>query len=92
MSATDAGRVCVEKTRETERGQTATADLEVWERTVEPMWLVRIGAQGANGAGWLFCIVGGSVDAPDFWSYGWEALDYLDDERVEWLRHNNERM
>lgn len=68
MTADQAGELCAAEHRNGQgAGDTQIGAPEVYERTVEPAWYVTILAENEFGRYYQECIVGGSVDDPE-WS------------------------
>lgn len=67
-----------------------TGAAQVYDRTVEPHWLVLIPASNSYGQGYIQCILGGSYADPVHTGVGEMVSDIVTDEYIEHTRTVND--
>lgn len=67
-----------------------TGAAKVYDRTVEPHWLVLIPASNSHGPGYIQCILGGTYADPVHTGVGEMVSDIVTDEYIERMRTVNE--
>ena len=67
-----------------------TGAAQVYDRTVEPHWLVLIPASNSYGPGYIQCILGGTYADPVHTGVGEMVSDIVTDEYIEHARTVND--
>lgn len=67
-----------------------TGAAKVYDRTVEPHWLVLIPASNSYGPGYIQCILGGTYADPVHTGVGEMVSDIVTDEYIEHARTVND--